>query len=358
MSKQTPLYSQHIKLGAKMVPFGGWDMPVSYKGIIEEHNATRKAAGLFDIGHMGLIKIEGKDDLTFIQSVATNDASLLALNECQYSILCTPSGGAIDDILVYRLPMFYMIICNASNFDKVMAWLTEKAKDYSSLIVAPYENYCAIALQGPKAISLTEKTLKVPLSSLKRNHTLWWRDIIISRTGYTGEDGVEMVIAKNEVAKIWEMFIAAGAQPCGLGARDTLRLEAGLPLYGHEYNDQTSPLEVGYSWAVKLNKGEFVGREALLKQKEQGLTKKLVGLEVEGRAIARQGGEVYGQEKVENGKLKIGTVSSGTFSPTLQKPIALAFLDPTHAKIGNLVQVKIRENFANAKIVAKSFYKR
>lgn len=337
-----------------MVPFAGWEMPVSYKSIIEEHTAVRNSAGIFDIGHMGLIKVEGDAALSFIQSVATNDASKLSVNECQYSVLCNDAGGAIDDILVYRLPMLYMIVCNASNNDKVLAWLGERAKAFKQAAVSPYENYCMLSLQGPGAKERAVKTLNVPLSDLPRNHLFWWKDIIISRTGYTGEDGLEFIVHKNEALKLWEGFIRAGVPPCGLGARDTLRLEAGLPLYGHEYDEKTSPLEAGYGWAVKLDKGGFVGKAALKEQKEHGPVKKLVGLAPEGRAIPREGFPVFDA----SGQEEIGKVTSGTFSPTLKKPIALAYLAARFAETGKLAAIDIRGNKTAAKIVAKTFYKR
>lgn len=350
MLKRTPLHEKHVALGAKIVPFAGWEMPVSYPaGIIAEHNAVRNSVGIFDIGHMGLIKIEGEAALALIQKAATNDASKLEVNQCQYSVLCNERGGVIDDILVYRLPMFYLIIANASNADKVLAHLKSMAGGAS---VGFYENYCSIAVQGPKAIELVEKVLNVSLGELKHNHTIWWRDIIISRTGYTGEDGAELIVAKSEAAKIWEMFITAGGQPCGLGARDTLRLEAGLPLYGHEYDEETSPLEAGYGWAVKFDKGDFIGRESLLKEKNDGLKKKLVGLELEGKAIPRQGTPINDEHK-----LKIGEVTSGTFSPTFKKPIAMAYLDPCHLTLAPIF-AEIRNESYPAKVVDKSFYKR
>ena len=251
--KRTPLYQKHIELGAKMVPFAGWEMPVSYPaGIIAEHTAVRTAAGIFDIGHMGLIKVEGDGALPLIQKLSTNDASQLEMNSCHYSVLCNERGGVIDDILAYRMPMLYLIVANASNTDKVLAWFK---KNDGPASVGPHENYCMLSLQGPKALGLAEKALNAPLSGLKHNHFLWWKDIIVSRTGYTGEEGIEMIVAKKEAGSLWEAIIKLGVQPCGLGARDTLRLEAGLPLYGHEYDEETTPLEAGYSWAVKFNKG-------------------------------------------------------------------------------------------------------
>jgi len=349
MLKQTPLLEKHRQLGAKIVPFAGWEMPVSYKGIIEEHKAVRNNVGIFDIGHMGLIKIEGDEALALIQRVATNDASKLEPNQCQYSVLCNESGGTIDDILVYRLPMSYLIVANASNMEKVLAWLKAQAKNFSKATVEPYENYCMLSVQGPRAKIVAGKVLNLNLTTLKRNHLLWWRDILISRTGYTGEDGVELIVAKSEAPKIWQMFIDEGVQPCGLGARDTLRLEAGLPLYGHEYNEETSPLEVGYEWAVKFDKGDFIGREALLKEKESGLKKQLVGLELDSRAIAREGSLIFSDLN------PLGKVTSGTFSPTLNRPIALAFIDH---KNDSMVNIEIRGQKVAARVVAKTFYKR
>ncbi|MBU1026327.1 MAG: glycine cleavage system aminomethyltransferase GcvT [Candidatus Margulisbacteria bacterium] len=354
MLKKTPLYEQHIKLGAKMVPFAGWEMPVSYKSIIEEHNAVRSAAGIFDIGHMGLIKIEGEDSLTLIQKTTTNDASKLKWFEGQYSIMCNESGGAIDDVFVYCLPAFHLIICNASNADKVLSWLKKQAKAFKQAGVGVYENYSLLAVQGTEAEKVVSKALNVSLAELKHNHCLCWRDIIISRTGYTGEDGFELVVAKTEIEKIWQAFIKEGVQPCGLGARDTLRLEAGYPLYGHEYDDDTTPLEAGYGWAVKLDKNDFIGKAGLVKEKQTGLKKKLVGVEPEGRMIPRAGDVVFD----EQGKKSIGKITSGTFSPTLKIPIALAYLETNQAKEGDSLQIGIRGKKAAAKVVAKAFYKR
>ncbi len=321
-----------------MVPFAGWEMPVSYPaGIIAEHTAVRKAVGLFDVGHMGLIKVEGDGALALIQKATTNDASKLAVDQCQYSVLCNERGGAVDDLLVYRLPMTYLIVANAANTDKVLGWLKAPPTKAN---VELYSNYCALSVQGPRSKVVVEKVLNVKLDDLKKSHSLWWRDIILSRTGYTGEDGFELLVAKTEAAKIWQAFIDFKVQPCGLGARDTLRLEAGLPLYGHEYDEETSPLDAGYGWAVKFDKGDFIGREALL----SGPKKKLVGLLPEGRAIPRAGDRV----------LPAGVVTSGTFSPTLKRPIALAYLQPeTIAAF-----IEIRGQKVPAKIVAKTFYKR
>ena len=362
MLKRTPLFQEHLKLNAKIAPFAGFEMPVSYSGIIAEHNAVRSSVGIFDIGHMGLVKIVGDNALAFLQKVATNDASKLALGQCQYSILCNEQGGVVDDILVYSLPMYFLLVVNASNIDKVLAWLKDKARDFKDVSIGLFDNYCMLSIQGPKAEEVVSRVLDVETKDIKRNHTLWWRDIIISRTGYTGENGLELIVAKNKAVATWQAFINAGVKPCGLGARDTLRLEAGYPLYGHEYDDKTTPIEAGYGWAIKFDKGDFIGREALLKQKEAGIKKKLVGLELEGRAIPRHGQLVTCSTStslgatlsLSKGSQQIGQVTSGTFSPTLKKPLALAYLTEQASE----VFVTIRGNKVPAKVVAKTFYKR
>jgi glycine cleavage system T protein (aminomethyltransferase) len=354
MLKKTPLNQIHKSIGAKMVPFAGWEMPVSYKSIIEEHNAVRNSVGIFDVGHMGLIKIEGKEALAFVQKITTNDASKLEINQGQYSILCNDKGGTIDDILLFRLPNHYLIVSNASNTEKVLSWLNNQAKSFGQISIILLENQSMLSIQGPSAEGLVSKVFNVSLSDLKHNHLLLHKDIIISHTGYTGEDGFELIVSNNKMEKIWNSLLNNGAQPCGLGARDTLRLEAGYPLYGHEYDEETSPFEVGYGWAVKLDKGEFIGKPALLNQKEKGPNKKLVGIELEGRGIIRDGGLIFDS----SGNREIGKVTSGTFSPTLKKPIALAYLATKEAALGNEVKALIRGVKVPAKLVAKSFYKR
>lgn len=353
MKKRTPLFAAHAALSAKMAPFAGWDMPISYKSIIDEHSAVRNTVGIFDIGHMGLIKVEGHDALGLIQKTCTNDASKLEVGQCQYSIICNENGGVVDDVLIYRQPMTYLIVANASNTQKALDWLKKQAKAFKGVSVSLYDNYSMVSVQGPNAVKTVEQVLNVDLSTLKHNHTMWWRDITLSRTGYTGEDGIELIVAKQEVAKIWDKFIKAGVQPCGLGARDTLRLEAGYPLYGHEYDDKTTPLEAGYGWAVKFDKGDFIGKGPMENEKNKGLKKKLVGLMIEGRQIARAGDEI-----LDNRKSKIGIVTSGTFSPTLKRPIALAYLTVEQAVLNDTVSVSVRGQAVPARVVAKTFYKR
>jgi aminomethyltransferase len=333
--KRTPLYEKHLQLGAKMVPFAGWEMPVYYPdGIIAEHLAVRGGAGLFDIGHMGLIKVEGDGALEVIQAAATNDASLLSANQCQYSALCNEQGGVIDDLLVYRLPAFYLIIANAVNAGRVVSWLKNIPGNCS---IGFYAGFCSLSLQGPRAAPLVERGLGVSLANLKRNHTASQGGVLFSRTGYTGEDGCELIAAEDKVAALWDGLVAQGAKPCGLGARDTLRLEAGLPLYGHEYDETTSPLEAGYGWAVKFDKGAFIGRAALLKEKQEGLKKKLVGIELASRAIPRQWNMVY----------------DAAGARPIKKPIALAYL----AEPARNVLVEVRSEKLPGKVVDKAFYK-
>ncbi|MBI5699177.1 glycine cleavage system aminomethyltransferase GcvT [Candidatus Saganbacteria bacterium] len=340
MLKRTPLYEEHLALGAKMVPFAGWEMPVSYpSGIIAEHLAVRSNVGIFDIGHMGVIDLSGTETLAFIQYIATNDASLLSENECQYSILCNESGGAIDDILVYRLKDRYRIVANASNTDKVLAHFNEQVKKFAGINIEHRSGLAMQSLQGPKA-----KDIAPELSGLKHNHCADWKGMSVSRTGYTGEDGFEFFVPKENSVEVWRGFIDRKVQPCGLGSRDTLRLEAGLPLYGHEYNDAVGPLEVGYSWAVKFEKGDFIGKAAL---KNRMVGKKLVGLKLSEKAVPREGYLIKVGGKV------VGQVSSGTFSPTLKTPAALAFIDKEFSRKGQAVEIEIRGNLYPAVVSAK-----
>ncbi|MFA4858029.1 MAG: glycine cleavage system aminomethyltransferase GcvT [Candidatus Margulisiibacteriota bacterium] len=378
MGKQTALIQTHKNLGARMVPFGGWDMPVQYTSIIEEHNAVRGAVGLFDIGHMGVIELRPKTidqrpqtappnnpALSFIQSVTTNDAAKLADYQFQYSIACNERGGAADDLLVGKLPDKYLIVANASNTEKVLAWfeLQRAAKNFDVAIRHATE-ISMLSLQGPRAAALTAKITGIDVAPYKKNRCFVWRNILISRTGYTGEDGFEFFVPKDFVAELWGRLLAEGAafgiKPCGLGARDTLRLEAALPLYGHEYDDETSPIEAGYGWAVKFDKGDFIGRAALLPQKENGAPKKLVGVELIDKGIPRAGYEVFWDAA---GQISAGKITSGTLSPTLKKAIGLAYLQsprpaaaPANGKDGT-VYVKIRDNLVKGKLVTLPFYR-
>ncbi|MBI5701517.1 glycine cleavage system aminomethyltransferase GcvT [Candidatus Saganbacteria bacterium] len=348
--KKTPLYNEHIKLGAKIVPFAGWEMPVSYPpGIIQEHLSVRNSCGMFDVSHMGIIDINSKSEirnpnneaLDFILRIATNNASLLAINEGQYSVVCNEHGGTVDDIFVFRLEDRYRLVVNASNTEKVLEWFTRYSKDFENLTITNRTDIGILSVQGPK----TKDILGVPVMP-PRNHCSTWGDLFYSHTGYTGEDGFEFFIDSDALPNVFETLLGLGIPPCGLGARDTLRLEAGLPLYGHEYDDNTSILEVGYPWAVKFDH-DFIGRTALEKQKEAGVGQKLVGLKFSDKAIPRQGTEVFADEK------KIGVVTSGTFSPTLKIPIALALIAPDFSRQGLNVSAKIRDKLYPAVVNAR-----
>lgn len=347
--KKTPLYSAHLSRSAKLIPFAGWEMPLSFSGIIAEHLAVRQRAGVFDISHMGLIKVRGASALSFLQKITTNDVSCLADYKGQYSVICNENGGTLDDLFLYKLPEFYLLFVNASNAEKVFAWLQ---KNNSGCAIEAWEGMGAISLQGPESLAVAEKVFSggEKLVSLPRNALLEKGELLFSRTGYTGEEGIEIIAPANKLINVWEELLAAGVVPCGLGARDTLRLEAALPLYGHEYDEETSPLAAGYGWAVKFGKGDFIGRKALLQEKTNGPSKILSALVFNGRGIPRQGVKVF---LPSSGKL-LGQVTSGTFSPSLGKPIALAYLysQPTE------VVVELRGEKVAGILVDKPFYKR
>ncbi|GHO53117.1 glycine cleavage system aminomethyltransferase GcvT [Ktedonobacter robiniae] len=361
--KRTPLYEQHRALGARLVEFGGWDMPVQYSGIIEEHQAVRTKAGLFDVSHMGEFKAEGSDALAFLQYLVPNDVSRLAVGQALYTQLCRPDGTTIDDLLIYHLAEEqYMLVVNAANIDKDYAWIESHAQKFANVTLSNQSDTTAlIALQGPLAMSILQPLADVKLDEIKYYHFAPGQvaDIrcLISRTGYTGEDGFELYCPSVDAAKLWQTLLEAGKPqgvlPAGLGARDTLRLEAAYCLYGHELDDETNPLEAGLGWTVKLKKSvEFIGRSALQQAKEQGLKKRLVGIELLERGVPRSGYAIY------DGEQRIGVLTSGSHGPTVQKSIGLGFVDPEHAKVGTRVQIEIRGKRVAAQVVALPFYKR
>lgn len=364
MLKRTALFSEHQQLNGKMVDFGGWELPVQYSGVIAEHHAVRQACGLFDVSHMGEIIIEGEGALAFLNSVTTNDASTLSVEQAQYSAFCNSKGGIVDDLVIYRLnQQKYLLVVNASNVDKDFTHLEshlERWPDQSKIALSNVSStFSQIALQGPLSELTLSALTETPLTPIK---TYWFKEgkvagteAIIARTGYTGEDGFEIYVPWEEAPKVWRALLEAGKThgilPCGLGARDTLRLEMKYALYGHELNDDTNPLEVGLAWITKLNKaGNFVGKDAILKLKETGPKKALVGLRSAGRGIPRQGYEVYSPDKV-----KIGAITSGTQSPTLKQSIGVAFIDKNFEKIGTKVLVKVREDFHEFDVVKTPF---
>ena len=358
--KKTPLNSVHRQMGARMVPFGGWDMPVQYSGIMDEHRAVRGSVGLFDISHMGEIEFRGPEALGAVQRLVTTDASRLQVGQVQYAALCYENGTFVDDLTVYKLADdHFMFTVNASNIDKDHQWITEHAAGKVEIRNISDET-ALLALQGPKAPPLLQKLTSVDLSQIRY---YWFQagkvldaDALISRTGYTGEDGFEVYLSSEKADALWHRLLEEGRSfgllPVGLGARDTLRLEAKMALYGNDIDDQHTVLEADLGWIVKFEKGDFIGRGALEKQRATGLTRKLVGLEMVGRGIARP------HYKVAIDGQEIGEVTSGGPSPTLGKNIGLAYVAIAHATVGTEVEILIRGEAVRAKIVSTPFYKR
>ena len=358
--KRTPLFEVHRQLGARMIPFGGWEMPVQYAGILEEHRAVRERAGLFDISHMGEIEIAGPGALEAIQHLTSNDASRLSVGEVHYSVLTTPEGTFVDDITVYkRANDRYCLTVNAANIEKDVTWIREHV--VSDVEVRNTSDDVAIlAIQGPRAQEILQKLTSVELGKLTYyffvEGTAVGIDCCISRTGYTGEDGFEMYVPPQHVATLWSALLDAGApaglQPCGLGARDTLRLEAKMALYGQDIDDQHTVLEADLGWIVKLEKGEFIGREALARQKADGISRKLVGFEMCGRGIARP------HYAMVTGSKPIGEVTSGGPAPSLGKNIGMGYVAVQYAAIGTEFDIVIRGQTVPARVVRTPFYKR
>jgi aminomethyltransferase len=363
--KQTPLNAAHRRAGARMVDFGGWDMPVQYPaGTVEEHLRTRLRAGLFDVSHMGEIEARGPDAIAFVNRICSNDASKLADGQAQYTALTTERGTVVDDLLVYRFgPEHLLLVVNASTTEKDWDWITSHKRDERVVLVNRSADYCQLALQGPDAARILQPLTETPLDEIKYYH---FREgavdgvpSIISRTGYTGEDGFEVYAAADKAEHLWEGLLAAGGYgtpegilPAGLAARNTLRLEAGLALYGHELTEETTLLEANLGWITKLGKGDFVGREALARQKEQGVGRRLVGFEVTERGIARDD-----QDVLVDGE-RVGRVTSGSPAPFLKKNIGMAYVPAGLAREGQEIQVDVRGRAVAARVVPTPFYKR
>ncbi len=359
--QQTPLHQEHINLKARMVDFAGWSMPVVYDSVQEEHRAVREHVGIFDVSHMGEILVLGPKALDYVQKVTCNDASKLKVGDCQYSAFLNEKATFVDDIIVNRVEENKFLICvNASNAAKDFAWLQEHPMDGVSLENVS-QNYALIAVQGPEAIGLAQKVFKQDIAwktfqgrALTWNKTECW----VTRTGYTGEDGVEIYLPPGQAVTLWQEFVSQKAKPCGLGARDTLRLEAALPLYGHEITDQIHPLQSRLEWIVKWTKGDFIGRAALEKIKQertQGLRpreKVLVGLKMIEAGIAREGSLIFDGEK------QIGNVVSGTKTPTVNQSIATAYVDPAYAALESKLEIDIHNKKRHAIVTQLPFYKR
>jgi aminomethyltransferase len=358
--KTTPLHSIHRALGARMVDFGGWDMPVQYSGIIDEHHAVRRAVGIFDVSHMGEIEIHGPEAAKLADFVTTNAVHNMKTGQARYSGLLYQHGGFVDDILVHKVAENNYFLCvNASNQEKDFEHIRSLNR-FDARVDFAGPRYAQLAVQGPKALDTVRKLTPVDLAAIRY---YWFTDgevcgvpARIARTGYTGEDGFEIYAASSHAARIWNEVMQAGAEfgikPCGLGARNTLRLEAGMALYGHEIDASISPLEAGLEWIVKLDKGEFVGREALLRQKENGVKRKLVGFNMLGRGIGRDGYEVLVNDS------PAGWVTSGSPSPTLNRNIGFCYLPAERARPGIAIRIMIRNQPVEAVTVETPFYKR
>ncbi len=354
--KRTPLYDCHREAGGKMVDFAGWEMPVQYAGVIEEHRAVRTAAGLFDVSHMGEVRVRGAGAEAFLQRLTPNDVSKLVPGRAHYSGLLTERGTYVDDLLIYRLAAEdFLVVVNASNAERDFEWIASRAEGKAT-VANESDDYALLALQGPKALEILSGLTEEGIAGLKYygfgEGKVNGVHALISRTGYTGEDGFEIYLAPEDAPAVWQRLIDAGATPAGLGARDTLRLEAAMALYGHEIDETTTPFEAGLGWVVKLEKGDFLGRDALAAQKAQGIQRKLVGFEVQGRGIARQGHGVVS----DGGTL--GTVTSGTWSPTFEKALGMAYVPQGLAAPGTALAIDVRGKALPAVVVEVPFYKR
>jgi aminomethyltransferase len=359
MSRRTPLYETHVRAGARLVEFAGWEMPVQYTGILAEHEAVRTRVGLFDVSHMGEVIFRGPRALEALNRVFTNDLSKVADGQAQYGCLCRDTGGIVDDVVVYRRSAEDLLVCvNAGNRDKDFEWLSSHAG--AADVRSESDDWAQLALQGPLAAQLLQRLTKVNLSQLRPYRfapgEVAGISCLVARTGYTGEDGFELFCASAHAPRLWDALVDAGQperiQPCGLGARDSLRLEMAYRLYGSDMDDSTTPLEAGLAWVVKLDKGDFVGRDALVRQREQGVARKLVGFTLTDAGIPRHGYPV-----LQDGR-KVGDVTSGTKSPTLGIPIGLAYVPTALAAEGSAFAVEIRGRPAAARVVKTPFYVR
>ena len=358
--KTTALTEVHKKLGAKMVPFAGYEMPVQYEGVNAEHETVRKGVGVFDVSHMGEFLLEGEHALDLLQWISSNDAAKLEVGDAQYTCMPNGEGGIVDDMIVYRVkPETFLLVVNASNMEKDWAWI-EKQNRFGAEMRNLSDEYSLLAIQGPKAIEAMQALTSVDLSEIpfykfKVADFAGIDHVIISATGYTGSGGFEIYCKNDQVKQVWDRVFEAGAdfgiKPIGLAARDTLRLEMGYCLYGNDITDHTSPIEAGLAWVTKFSK-DFVGADGLLKEKEEGPSRRLRAFEIEGRGIPRQGYEIVD----ENGE-SLGEVTSGTMSPSLKKGIGLGYVKTTHTKFGSKIFIRIRKKDVPATVVKLPFYK-
>jgi len=349
--KRTCLHDRHLSLGAFMSPFGGFEMPIQYVGIAPEHMAVRDHVGLFDVSHMGEVTVRGRDAERYVQHIFTNDVANAPVGKIYYGMMCYEHGGTVDDLLVYKMgEQDFFLVINAANIDKDWAWMQEHAKGYDIDLRNVSDDYGQLAVQGPEAEHVMETVLDLPCAELSFYTVKTIGNVIISRTGYTGEDGFEIYADPDMIRGFWDKMIAAGVQACGLGCRDTLRFEVGLPLYGDELSEEISPIMAGLGIFVKFDKPEFIGREALLRQKTEGVGKKLVGIELDDRAIPRHGYTV-----LKNGQ-PIGEVTTGYHTLSTDKSVCMALIDSAFAKLGTDVEIQIRKKVFPGKVVKKQFY--
>jgi len=357
-NKFTCLHDKHVALGALMSPFGGFDMPIQYAGIVEEHNAVRNHAGVFDVSHMGEVRITGPDAERYVNHIFTNDVSTLEAGKILYGMMCYDNGGTVDDLLVYKMgDNDFFLVINAANIDKDVAWINEHTAGYNVTVDHQSDHYGQLALQGPESERYLKDALGIDGSDLVfytfKVVDLKGEPVIVSRTGYTGEDGFEIYATPDTIRDMWDRLMAAGVQPCGLGCRDTLRFEVGLPLYGDELSADISPVEATLSMFVKLDKPEgFIGRDALAKQKAEGAPHKLVGLELHDKAIPRHGYEVLQGDRV------VGYVTTGYHAISVDKSIAMALVEREAGALDNELSVRIRKKVFPATVVKKRFYKK
>jgi aminomethyltransferase len=360
--KYTALYETHKAAGGNIVDFSGWALPIQYTSIKEEHHAVRNNAGLFDVSHMGEVTIKGKDATAFVQYLVANNVKSLNDNQIFYTMMCYEDGGIVDDLLVYKYTNdHYYLVINASNVEKDFQWMQKNSEDFEVTLVNESNDVSEIAIQGPKAQEILQKITDIDLDEIK---FFYFKDevmvdgkkALVSRTGYTGEDGFEVYTSHDNIVEIWEKLFEVGKDlglmPAGLGARDTLRFEASLPLYGNELSKDITPLEAGLGFFVKLDNDDFIGKDALVNQKENGLERKIVGFELTDRGIPRHGYDVY------SGEEKIGFVTTGYKSPTLKKSIGLAMVPIEYADLGTEILIEVRNKMKKAKIVSKKFLKK
>lgn len=357
-SLRTPLSDWHLARRARLVPFAGWDMPVQYTGVIAEHTAVRTAAGLFDVSHMGRLSFAGPGGLDLIQTVWTNNAAGMKDGQVRYGLVCNEAGGILDDVLVYRWPYGWAMVVNASNRERIVGWLNQHKGSLDVQIQDQTLDTAMVAVQGPQAVEKCAGMFEADPGQLRYYFAAPTRykgkGCVVSRTGYTGEDGIEVMVNKDQAVELADDLAGRGSVPCGLGARDTLRLEAAMPLYGHELTESINPIQAGLGWAVKLDKGDFIGRAALAAAaKNVGKHPVRVGLELDGKRAAREGSRVLtGPDD------PVGVVTSGSYAPTLDRPIAMAYVAPARAAAGTTLLVDIRGTLTPARVVPLPFYKR